>query len=280
MMSRILLLRHALSRCFSDFSGRQASTESDSPQSGRHTSPENDPGDATIIQSCFEAIEAFDEWDASAPSYWNSTFEGRTTPAMLGQVAAIGAFYDPETACVVILVRSARLILLLSMLEYQAQMQTLTGGDYVAVGGGGAWADCVDALEQDIQSAIEDMLACLPYALGDVDVSGHGPKMAHDGAAALVILQSVRLVTYCSYATPDQKQRGQDVLARINAKIGVRSAVSWEDAMIMASEWAINGGLFPLTPPPLTAASSTPSPSPPSQIWTPTLTTDRVWTSS
>ncbi|KAM0664392.1 hypothetical protein ACQRIU_006974 [Beauveria bassiana] len=199
--------------------------------------------DTTAVQSCFEVLEDFDEWDADAPSYWRSTFEDRTAPASLGDFAFLQLHYDVETACVIILIRSARLILLHGMVDYHARMQMATAGEYGRIGGGLPWNDCVPALEQDIRSTISDMLWCVPYALGDVDHMGKMASIQSDGAGALVILQSMRLVTYCRLATQEQKLAAQSILNRMNITIGVRSAISWDEEVESKANLAAFQGL-------------------------------------
>jgi hypothetical protein len=239
-----------------------------SPKSEQTSSPEPfidpyvDPYiDSATIQSCFEALEDFDGWDADAPSYWKSMFEDRTAPGALGEVASSRLHYDVETACTIILIRSARLILMHGMLDYHARMQMATAGEYGRVGGGMVWNDCVPALEQDTRSTISDMLWCVPYALGDVDLTGKVASIQHDGAGALVILQSMRLVTYCRFATPEQTLTAQNILNRMNTTIGVRSAISWDEEIDSQQNLAAFQGLtvsdVAFTPP------STVTPSPP-----------------
>jgi hypothetical protein len=254
MMSRILQLRHTLTKLGTAAmnASQQAQAQPQpqtqqqqqqqprdayafgnvTPKSEHASTPEPvDPYvvDSSTIQSCFAALEDFDAWDADAPSYWSSMFEDRTVPRALGEVASSRLHYDPETACTIILIRSARLILMFSMLDYHARMQMATEGEYSRAGGGMVWIDCVPALEQDIRSTISDMLWCVPYALGDVDLTGKVASIQHDGAGALVILQSMRLVTYCRFATLEQTQMAQNILNRMNTTIGVRSAISWDE---------------------------------------------------
>lgn len=205
MVAKTLMLRHTLAECRqSDGSG---------------------PNEAVLIEECFESLHEFATWDMEAASYWQNTFEGRTVPTTLGEVAFGSRYYDPETACTIILVRCSRLILILSMLEYRDRMIAM--GDEEATA---QWADCVPALIQDLRSTIDDMLSCVPYALGDLDPSGRPVSMGYDGAGALVILQPVRLVTYCRHTTPQQAQASQDILNRLNTTMGIRSAISWEEA--------------------------------------------------
>ena len=76
-------------------------------------------------------------------------------------------------------------------------------------------------------SCVEDMLAAVPYALGDIDVNGKPTTMSYDGAAAIMIVHSIRLISCCAYATPAQLERADIVLKRMNSAIGIRSAVGW-----------------------------------------------------
>ncbi|KAI8953454.1 hypothetical protein F4801DRAFT_537685 [Xylaria longipes] len=186
--------------------------------------------DQSILRECFENLEEFDSWDIEAESYWKSTFNGRSIPAALGQIAAGPAYYDPKTACIIILVRSARLILLLSILEYYDSIRiSCRETETWRVGDQAAWTNCIPILEQNIRLAIDDMLYSVPFAMGDLGPDGIPVSVPQDGAAALVVFQPVRLVTYCAYATAEQRKRGRDILSRMKSAIGVRSAISWDE---------------------------------------------------
>ncbi|KAI0487502.1 hypothetical protein F4859DRAFT_501885 [Xylaria cf. heliscus] len=186
--------------------------------------------DQAILQECFEALEDFDNWDMEAESYWRSTFDGRCIPAALGQLAIGPAYYDPKTACIIILVRSARLILLLSILEYYDLIRISSRETETwRVGDQAAWANCIPVLEQNIRLTIDDMLYSVPFAMGYFGPDGSPVSVPQDGAAALVVFQPVRLVTNCIYATPEQRKRGREILNRMKCSIGVRSATPWEE---------------------------------------------------
>lgn len=199
------------------------------PSPASTTEGNNDVEDEQLlIQECFEMLDKFYVWDQEAASYWQSTFEGRGIPTGLGQMSSSNTHFDAETACIIILVRSARLILLLTMLLYHSQLQaadSVTGDSYAAL-----WTECVPVLESDVGKTIEDMLASVPYALGDINPAGMPATMTHDGAAAITIVHSIRLITHCAYATPAQMERADIILKRMNAAIGIRSAVGWTDA--------------------------------------------------
>ncbi|KPA35895.1 sterol uptake control protein 2 [Fusarium langsethiae] len=132
---------------------------------------------------------------------------------MLGEMGAGNMHYDAETACIMILVRSARLILLQSMLLYQTTLQMAEAeaeqedeySSYHAM-----WAQCVPVLECDVRKCVDDMLASVPYALGDIDSNGMPSSMMYDGAAAIMIAE-----------------RAAIILTRLNSAIGIRSAVGW-----------------------------------------------------
>ncbi|KAI1842444.1 hypothetical protein JX266_011339 [Neoarthrinium moseri] len=219
LMTKVLWLRHNLSK--SPTSPDTSCEPSEHPfQSVREVGFE--ALNASILQACFEALDEFDTWDFDAESYWKLTFEGRSVPAALGEVATKANYYDPETACTIILVRSARLVLLLSILEFHDRTQVLSNND-------GSGTGCIIVLEQSIRLTIADMLWCVPFAMGDLDPNGQSVTMPHDGAAALTILQPLKLVTYCPYATHEQRKSVQGILDRMNLAIGVRSAVSWEE---------------------------------------------------
>jgi hypothetical protein len=251
---------------------------------------------AALLQSCFETLDDFHNWDAEAAAYWRNTFEGRTTPTALGEVAAGTTHYDPETACIIILVRSERLILLMSMIAYhhyqqhqyeqqqqhQHQQQQQQPGDSSIHNSSSTIPDpcltaCVPILEQHVHLAIEDMLASVPYALGDVGPGGAPGTLAHDGAAAIVIVQSIRLVASCALASPEQLRRATAVLARLDAGIGIRAAAGpglrvdeqegeegVDDGVVKSSRWmreqkflrerlAARGGLGAMGTPPASA---------------------------
>lgn len=226
LMTKSLSLRHALLKCGTGFESRQEPTE---PLSQTHSQNFLDENVLSVLGSCFEALEDFDSWDLDAESYWKHTFEERSVPAALGEVATKAKYYDPKTACTIILVRSARLVLLLGILEYYGRTQVaknykIEPGDEDS----GARVASVLLLEVSTRSTIDDMLSSVPFAMGDVDTNGNAISMAYDGAAALIILQPMRLVTYCPYATNEQRSHVQSILDRLNSTIGVRSAVSWE----------------------------------------------------
>ncbi|KAI0403849.1 hypothetical protein F4802DRAFT_272311 [Xylaria palmicola] len=184
----------------------------------------------STLQACFEALEQFDTWDTEAETYWKNTFGGRSIPATLGELATGQTYYDPKTACIIILVRSARLILLLSILEYYDSIRVSCSGVQTGtLGDPAAWENCVSVLKHTTSLTIDDMLYCVPFAMGDLGPDGCPVSVPQDGAAALVVLQPVRLVTYCAYATPEQRQRSGEILKRMKSGIGVRSAVSWEE---------------------------------------------------
>lgn len=158
-------------------------------------------------------------------------FKGRGTPTALGEVASGRTHYDVETACTIILIRSARLILLMSMIAYHYLLEQ---GDHTGI----ALAEYIPFLEMDVAAVIDDILAGVPFALGDVSPCGRPGPVAHDGAAAIVIVHSIRLVASCAYLTPDQGRKAMDVLARLNAGIGIRAAVAMEDEDIRRTRWA------------------------------------------
>lgn len=238
MMSRTLSLRHQLSKYvpFPDVLR--------SPGSGWHPRPPKPPanldpeGHIEIVHSCLQLLEEFDAWDSEAASYWQSMFEGRALPTALGEVGAKMSFCDPQTACTLILVRSARLIMLISILMYQASMQLAEANGSGVGGDGAAWAQWVPTLQADAHKTIDDILALVPFALGDIDENGQPTTMTYDGAGAIMIHQPLRLVTFCAYARPDQVESAQNTLHRINGGIGIRSAVSFDG--IQAQMEALN----------------------------------------
>lgn len=200
------------------------------------------------LQACFEKLEEFDEWDREAASYWHCAFETRAAPTGLGQMSANMSFYDAETACIIVLLRSARLTLLVSMLQYHDRiMPADIGGPTTLLGDRTAWAACVAVLTQDVVKTIDDILAAVPYAFGDVDPSGFPTVMPHDGAAAIVILHSIRLLTYCTYATPEQVFAARSILTRMKDHMGIRSAVDVAEAELHT--WKISWENSMLSPP-------------------------------
>jgi hypothetical protein len=220
MMGRTLSLRHRLCRLMqSELYQPQGASPSTASQSSTGTEDER-----ILIQECFDMLDAFGAWDTEAAEYWQSTFEGRGVPTTLGEMSAGKMHYDAETACIIILVRSARLILLQTMLLYQTTLLPAEEDDGYNYN---SWAETVPFLESDVHKTVDDMLAAVPYALGDIDPSGMPATMLHDGAAAIIIVHSIRLVTHCVYTTPEQTERAARILARLNSAIGIRSAVGW-----------------------------------------------------
>lgn len=226
LMARCLWLRHNLSKCRTNQNSAPL-REGGKSQADDEYNPSGTI--ASLLKACFEALEEFENWDLDAEYYWKHTFEGRGVPAALGKIATSATFYDPETACTIILVRSARLVLLSSILEHYESTQALSSNTRTeGISEETGWAEFLPILVQNTRSAIDDMLWCVPFALGDMDENGHPVSMPYDGAAALIILQPMRLVTYCPFATNEQKGCSQGILDRMNLAIGLRSAVSWE----------------------------------------------------
>ncbi|KAI0863418.1 hypothetical protein F4860DRAFT_511810 [Xylaria cubensis] len=227
LMTKTMWLRQSLLKCNKDSNGDHKPRGNVSQSVNQRRPIE---ADQSILQKCFEALAEFVDWDGEAEQYWKSTFEGRSMPAALGQLAAGSACYDAKTACIIILVRTARMILLLSILEYHdsVRISYRETGTW-RVGDQAAWANWIPVLKQEIRLAIDDMLYCVPFAMGDLGPDGSPVSVPQDGAAALVVFQPVRLVTYCAYATSEQRERCRDLLSRMKSTIGVRSAVSWED---------------------------------------------------
>ncbi|KAI0521078.1 hypothetical protein F5B22DRAFT_653490 [Xylaria bambusicola] len=232
LMTKTLCLRHNLLEYASRFEKDQG-LGGLSP-SGSQEGPEE--ADQSTLRACFEALEEFDSWDIEAEPYWKNIFAGRIMPAALGELATRGTYYDPKTACIIILVRAARLILLLSILEYYDVINMSCGETETwRLGDKTAWANCIPVLETTIRLAIDDMLYCVPFAMGDRGPDGGPVSGPQDGAAALVVLQPIRLVTYCAYATTEQRRASQDILNRMKSAIGIRAAMSWEQQAAMGS---------------------------------------------
>lgn len=190
------------------------------------------------IRKCFETLEDFRVWDIEAAAYWEQTVDGRVVPTTLGQVASDTTWYDAETACILILIRSARLILLVSMLLYYGKTQGPTADRRCSTQeDGAAWAACVPILEDDVRKTLDDMISSVPYALGDIGADGQRASMPHDGAGAIVIVHSVRLVASCAYVTSDQFEKAQSILSRINATIGIRSAAGPRGTGTDGAKW-------------------------------------------
>jgi hypothetical protein len=178
--------------------------------------------DVPLLEDCFQTLYEFDLWDEEAAVYWRNTFEGRAVPIALGKVATGAHYYDPETACTIILLRSSRLILLISMLGHHERMQLDPRGGHHPVDA--RWTDYLPALRHDIRATIDDMLSCVPYALADVDSRGQVVSAPNDGAGALIILQPLKVITSCQYATSQQLLVCDTFLARMNRAIGIKSA--------------------------------------------------------
>ncbi|KAI0419670.1 hypothetical protein F5X98DRAFT_334648 [Xylaria grammica] len=235
LMNRTMHLRQNLLECAASLQTGHKPKKDLSQPGDQGRSGETDQ---TILQACFEALEEFDSWDADAGPYWTDTLEVRNIPAPLGQLATEATCYDAKTACIIILIRSARLILLLSILEYYdvIRISSCEAEDW-RVGDRAAWENCTPILKQNIRLTIDDMLYCVPFAMGDL-----GPSKSPDGAAALVVFQPIRLVTYCVYATPEQRQSSQAILTRMKSAIGIKSATSWEQQVASATSLPNNFG--------------------------------------
>ncbi|KAI0118237.1 hypothetical protein GGR51DRAFT_207893 [Nemania sp. FL0031] len=230
LMTKTMSLRQDLLKCTSIPSenhneNREPNENQARPENGGRSSG----SDQYVLQACFEALEDFDRWDTDAEPYWRNTFHGRSIAA-LGELATGSTYYDPKTACIIILIRSARLILLLSILEYYDAMQSsCSDTEAWRVGDRAAWENCIPVLEHTIRLAIDDMLYCVPFALGDLGPDGSPVSIHPDGAASLVVFQPLRLVTYCAYATPEQRTCSQNILNRMKTGVGVRSAIPWSE---------------------------------------------------
>ncbi|KAH7230699.1 hypothetical protein B0J15DRAFT_506220 [Fusarium solani] len=231
MMSRTLSLRHRLSKLMEY--AAQKKEDDHWPHTENRTDPEDEE---LLLQECFEMLDQFHVWDQEAPSYWHSTFEGRAAPTVLGEMGSRMTYCDSETACIIILIRSALLILLLTMLAYHNQLQLVQETEDNSHHD--LWAECIPILESDVRRAIDDMLTSVPFALGDVDPTGRPATMLYDGAAAIVIVHSIRLVSHCAYATTAQLQKASEILTRMNSTIGIRSAVGFDDGSYSDSRWA------------------------------------------
>jgi hypothetical protein len=83
------------------------------------------------------------------------------------------SFYDAETACIIVLIRSARLTLLVSMLQYYDEIMQFEDNILgMLLGNRPAWQECGAMLEQDVIRTIDDILASVPYVFGDIDPGG------------------------------------------------------------------------------------------------------------
>lgn len=225
LMTKTMWLRQNLLKCST--SPIKENEPKENPSRSENQEP-FDETDQSTLYACFEALGEFDTWDRDAELYWKDTFDGRRFPATLGEPPNTATYCDPKTACILILVRCARLILLLSILEYYDAIRVPcrnNGG----VGDRTAWANCIPVLEQNVRLTIDDMLYCVPFALGDLGPDGAPVSTHQDGAAALVVFQPMKLVTYCVYATVEQRKSSQHILNRMKTAIGVRSAISWEE---------------------------------------------------
>jgi hypothetical protein len=86
-------------------------------------------------------------------------------------------------------------------------------------------------LRQDMHLTIDDMIACVPYAMGDVNVCGQASSLPYDAAAALVIRHSIKVVTYCCYWDAEQMQTTQQILSRIDRAIGLQPVAACKDEL-------------------------------------------------
>jgi hypothetical protein len=203
LVSKVLSLRHAISE-----EARKA------------------PGGAAneaLIKDCFETLDAFHQWDADAASCWRETFGSPSAPVPVGEAAGGGHHFDTKTSGTIILLRSCRLILLMCLSEYLGTVTAQVQAEHQDTSE--AWATCIAHLQHDINLTMNDILHCVPYALGDLDVEGNPSTVLYDGAGALTILQSLRLVCYNPNSTPDQVAKAQAALERFSSSMGVRSAV-------------------------------------------------------
>ena len=234
-MSTILSLRHILLSCCSSLEAQEGQDKgnlqcfSDDPHQHKGES---------AITKCFETLEEFKLWDIEAAKYWQSTFEGRRAPTALGEVSSGTTYYDAETACTIILFRSARLILLMSMIVYYSKMHGIGDGHHGIPAHLTALTESIPGLEQDVAKTIDDILSGVPFALGDVDQNGVSSSIPYDGAAAVIIVHAIRLVATCAYTKIDQRQIAMRILSRFNTNIGIRSAVKMEHDDICRSRWA------------------------------------------
>lgn len=240
LMTKTMWLRQNLLKCSTSLGKENEPNENLSQSENQETF---DDTDQSTLYACFEALGEFDTWDRDAELYWKNTFDGRSFPATLGEPPNTATYCDPKTACILILVRCARLILLLSILEYYDAIRVPSKNIGARrVGDRTAWANCIPILEQNVRLTIDDMLYCVPFALGDLGPDG-GPVTIHqDGAAALVVVQPMKLVTYCAYATAEQRKSSQHILNRMKTAIGVRSAVSWEEQAASVTSAPYNPG--------------------------------------
>ncbi|RSL47091.1 hypothetical protein CEP54_013555 [Fusarium duplospermum] len=171
MMSRTLSLRHRLSKHM-EYVAQGKEEDDPWPRDENNTGPEDEQ---LLLQECFGMLDQFHVWDQEAPSYWHNTFEGRAAPTVLGEMSSRMTYCDSETACIIILIRSALLILLLTMLAYHSQLQLAQEtGDNSHID---LWAECIPILESDVRRAIDDMLTSVPFALGDIDPTGRPTTM-------------------------------------------------------------------------------------------------------
>ncbi|KAF4119940.1 hypothetical protein GMORB2_3628 [Geosmithia morbida] len=242
MVSRTLKLRHSL--LFADRTAYNSPHNVDGSEFDGAESIKTD--EAAILQECFDALEKFHRWDSEAGDYWKSTFGDRTEPSTLNDPAAATRHFDLETACTMILVRSGKLMLLDSLLHYHQNKQQLDPhADTTPLFG----ENMLSLIEQGVWNTIDDMLSCVPYALGDLDPNGRRRVLDHDGAGALVIFQPLRLITFCLYSKPEQVAACEEVLKRLNTSMGLRSAISWtndplNDGQLMRPNSSLGDGPF------------------------------------
>ncbi|KAI1823763.1 hypothetical protein F4861DRAFT_549510 [Xylaria intraflava] len=225
LMIRIMRLRHSLLRGDADLH-KSVKPGTESSQWQRRSYEQ----DEAKLQACFETFGDLDAWDMEAQPYWKNTFGSRSVPAAFGTLAQRETYCDPRTACLIIFVRCSRLVLLLSILEYYDKIQASCSESGIwRVGNPMAWAECIPMLKQDVHLAIDETLYCVPFAMGDRGPDGTPISSFQDGAATLLINQQVRLITYCAYATPEQRRSARNILTRMKSAVGVKSATPWED---------------------------------------------------
>lgn len=228
--------------------------------------------------SCMQVLHEFRQWDqtiANSPAFNPEIVELRTStkesyspisplsmkapdsdtavpPAVDNQ--PVPKRYDSTTACTVILLKSSRLILLLSLLAFFKRLRDWVAayprllGDpaenpmLAAFSDPSASMADAEKLLDDVRESVAEIERCVPFAVGHEDDDldgiasfqeggagrGAGLRLATNqvevAAAGLIIMSPLILVVMCPYSTPQQKKMCVDVLRRLDKNMGIRAA--------------------------------------------------------
>lgn len=226
----------------------------------------------TLYMGCMKVLGELSEWDQDitrSPAFNPDIAEVGSSSAILSPISPLTAEeplkqqqhprpnrYDNRTACTVILLKSTRVMLLLSLLAYLKSLKDwvvayprLIGDPAASLllaamfSSASVSAPNVEKLLDDVRESVGEIERCVPFAVGSErdDLDGiasfqEGSGMGHDStttlssnqievaAAALIIMHPLILIAMCPYSTPQQKQMSIDVLHRMDKNMGIRAA--------------------------------------------------------